>query len=299
VRTVPETIAVAWSSLRGDASRLYRPDRVRGWGVMRNSFRHYFRPTDTDFEKLWASALFAFDASVLLNIYGYSNDTREALVEFVNNNANRLALPHQFGLEFARRRCSAIIKQVNNYQKMEGKLNDIREHFLDPKREHPHLTGEFRDKYDEILGELARRRKEMEGLITQDPYLEKLLRAFEGKVGAAPTKNELESLHNEARERYARGIPPGIADEKKKGVPAAYGDYIAWRQLMNISKISGKDIILIIDDTKDDWWHYEHERMIGPRPEILEEFTRELLADHELYYAKNSGQSPKELWKLI
>jgi len=48
---------------------------------------------------LWADGLFSFDASGLLNIYGYSSETREQLVDFIERNAGRVRLAHQFGLE--------------------------------------------------------------------------------------------------------------------------------------------------------------------------------------------------------
>ncbi len=79
---------------------------------MKDAFRHYFRPTDAEIALLWQNALFSFDASVLLNVYGYSRDTREELISFLENNSDRLRLPYQFGLEFARNRCSTIMKQV-------------------------------------------------------------------------------------------------------------------------------------------------------------------------------------------
>lgn len=48
---------------------------------MRKIFHQYFRPTETELRELWDDGLFSFDASVLLNIYGYSKDTREDVVD--------------------------------------------------------------------------------------------------------------------------------------------------------------------------------------------------------------------------
>jgi hypothetical protein len=86
---------------------------------VRKAFHQYFRLTDSELRDLWANSLFSFDASVLLNIYGYSSDTREDLVKAVEQNAERVRLPHQFGLEYARNRCIVILRQVHNYLKAE------------------------------------------------------------------------------------------------------------------------------------------------------------------------------------
>jgi hypothetical protein len=56
--------------------------------VMRKAFRHYFRLTKDELDALWKTALFSFDASVLLNIYGYSNEARDDLV----NSSSRMPI---------------------------------------------------------------------------------------------------------------------------------------------------------------------------------------------------------------
>jgi PIN like domain len=242
---------------------------------MKDAFRHYFRPTGADFDGLWQNALFSFDDSVLLNIYGYSRDTREELISFLETNAVRLRLPYQFGLEYARNRCSTIMKQVKYYDDAMKALDIFRGKFLDPRHQHPYLKEPHRANFDAILADLATSRQEMRALITSDPYLDRLLLVFAGKVGAAPTDAELTAFHKEAKERYDANKPPGFADLKQKGAPGAYGDYVGWRQLISISKSESKGMLFITDDTKDDWWHIEEHQNLGPLPELLLEFAQE------------------------
>ena len=45
--------------------------------------------------------------------------------------------------------------------------------------------------------------------------------------------------------------------------------------MIEIAKTEEKDIILAIDDQKEDWWQIEHERTVGPKPELLKEFAEE------------------------
>jgi PIN like domain len=261
---------------------------------MRNAFRQYFKPTNSDLRDLWEHGLFSFDASVLLSIYGYSGETRQELVNFVEKNALRVRLPHQFGLEYARNRGSVIVKQVNKYLKVEKELKEIKDNDIAPKRDHPYLTKKSLRAYQAIQDELAKSRKAIEKLIGSDPYAERLLGVFDGRVGDCPTSEELSQLHSEAKNRYERKIPPGFSDLKKKDVPDAYGDYIAWHQLMQIAKAEKQDFILVVDDLKDDWWYIERERTVGPRPELLAEFAREAQQHVYMYTSESFLRAARE-----
>ncbi|THV58164.1 hypothetical protein EZV76_12860 [Flagellimonas alvinocaridis] len=44
---------------------------------MKDEFPGYFRPTEKKVEEIWRKALFTFDANVLLNLYRYSDETRD------------------------------------------------------------------------------------------------------------------------------------------------------------------------------------------------------------------------------
>ena len=112
-------------------------------------------------------------------------------------------------------------------------------------------------------------------MISEDKYADLLLSLFDQKIGAAPDEEMLKQLHEQAADRYAKKTPPGYSDLKDKGVPRAYGDYIVWRELMDIAKKEKKDFILVTDDSKDDWRLKLSGKTIGPRPELLEEFRRE------------------------
>jgi hypothetical protein len=219
--------------------------------------------------------------SVLLNVYGYSGDTREELVTLIEKNSDRVRLPHQFGLEYARNRCRVVIKQVHNYLSAEKELARIRSTYIAPKRDHPFLTKKSLDAYDSIQQELAESRNTLEQLIGFDAYAEKLIRIFEGKISQTPSPEQLLKLCSEAEERYRKLIPPGYSDIKEKAGADAYGDYIGWYQLMEIAKLEHKGIIFVIDDFKEDWWQIERERTVGPRPELLSEFN--CVTEQKLY----------------
>lgn len=78
--------------------------------------------------------------------------------------------------------------------------------------------------------------------------------------------------NDEAKKRYECAIPPGYKDLHKKG-PAAYGDAIAWFQLLDYAKTIDKPLILVTRDTKEDWW-WEHDgKTLGPRHELIQEMV--------------------------
>lgn len=261
---------------------------------MRTVLRHYFRPDRTEFERLWKDALISFDASALLNLYGYSDQTRDNLIEVIKSYAHRSRLPYQFAREYARNRASTIIKQIKNYHDTERDFAQIASKRLQPKREHPFLTSESAAAFASIQKELESKRQALEAMVNFDEYADVLLASFEKKIGPAPDKTTTNDLYKTADARYSMKTPPGYMDAKDKDIPDRYGDYIGWRQLMDIAKAEGKDFILVIDDFKEDWWQKEGERTIGPRPELLEEFFSETKQSVWMYTSESFLIAAKE-----
>jgi hypothetical protein len=203
-------------------------------------------------------------------------------------------LPHQFAFEYVRGRHSTILKQVRNYLKIEDALRKIKDTDIAPRREHPYLSENAFRAFEAIQSELSESRKALDKLVQDDPYAGKLLQALEGRVSLAPSPEEVAKLHEVAKARYDKKIPPGFADLKEKDVPDAYGDYIGWSQLMQIAAKEQRGIIFVTDDFKNDWWHIEGDRTVGPRPELLEEFARTTQQQICLYTSELFLRAAKE-----
>ena len=195
------------------------------------------------------------------------------MVELMKTYSNRIRLPHQFALEYARNRPKVIMKQVKCYSDAERGLSVFERDYISPKRQHPHLSEDTLSAFVKVSEGLIERRKALEGLLSTDPYAEFLLTTCTGKIGEVPDTDRLNELYKNGQERYARKVPPGYEDEPEKGVPDCYGDYVAWEQLISLSINEKKDVILITDDSKEDWWWIESGRTVGPRPELLSEFA--------------------------
>jgi hypothetical protein len=239
---------------------------------MKTIFRQYYRPTEEEFRQLWNDCVFAFDANVLLNIYRYSEPTTKQLLDLLQRLASRIWMPHEFALEYHRNRLQVIMDQVKNYEEAETTLKRLYDQQLLSKQKHPFLSDDKIQAYRSIQEDLATSRTKLEALLTDDPYVMRLT-AILTNIGKRP--DDLQKLYQQAKSRYQERIPPGYADLKEKGEPDAYGDYVGWAQLIEISKAKKKPIIFVTDDAKEDWWQIVGFNTIGPRPELIAEFITE------------------------
>ena len=238
---------------------------------MKKTFAGYYRPSEAEFADLWAKATFAIDANVLLNFYGYSQPTRNALIGIFERLQDRLWLPHQFALEYQRNRPKAILEQLENYKKVRKDLRRILDEHFRSRTRHPFVSKNSLASLEKISRQLERGEREHAKLLTDDMFFQRISEIFEDRVGSEPSLEDVSQLQATAKDRYSRGCPPGFAD-KQKGEPGCYGDYIGWAQILRFASEHGSDVILVTDDRKEDWWLIRSDRTIGPRPELVSEF---------------------------
>ena len=84
---------------------------------MKNIFPGYYRPTIKEFSNLWNSCLFVLDANVLLNLYRYSQETSDELIQILKQVSGRLWVPHQAAFEYQKNRLQIIASQIEEYDK--------------------------------------------------------------------------------------------------------------------------------------------------------------------------------------
>lgn len=108
--------------------------------------------------------------------------------------------------------------------------------------------------------------------------LNEILTLYEGKVGDDYDENMLKQLYERGKERYARQVPPGFADLKEKekqGERHLYGDLIWWKQAIDYARDNKRDLVIITDDKKEDWWYKVSGKIKSPRVELIREFDKE------------------------
>lgn len=250
---------------------------------MRKSFPGYYKPTKEEFDELWNECIFILDANVLLNLYRYTKDTREELISLLKIIKKRLWLPYQAGYEFHKNRLTVIssladaygklIKQINETSnKLDTDLNAFSRHpLIDSKAIKKNLS----DNLKRIEVDLEKVKEKHPNFNDNDDVLELVTDLFNGQVGSQYSPDQLKKLYDIAQARFKDEIPPGYKDTKSKDGDNKYGDFILWQQVIDKAKDSKKPIILITDDTKEDWWRQFQGQTIGPRPELIEEIYKE------------------------
>ena len=62
---------------------------------MRNAIAEYLEYSDEEKKILWENATFVFDTNVLLNLYRYSKETRDILLDSMKQIKDRVWMPYQ------------------------------------------------------------------------------------------------------------------------------------------------------------------------------------------------------------
>lgn len=253
---------------------------------MRSVFGAYFRPTESEFKELWDSAAIVLDANFLLDLYRVSEQTREVFKKILEAFKSRVHVPHQFALEFARNRPTAIVEHIGAYDGAAKKLAELIA-LLENKARHPFVSDSTLQQLREAAEELRNRSKEQQKLLSEDDELTKWLAAFISTevIGAACDSARLKQIFELGQQRYRDKIPPGYMDADKPE-PRRYGDLVGWLQIIQHAQAAGCNVLLVTSEQKEDWWLKEDRRWtIGPRPELVEEFAS---ATTKRFYAYNT-----------
>lgn len=258
---------------------------------MRDLFPGHYRPTDEEFARLWNEGIITFDANVLLNLYRYTSETRDKLFELLEGLDEQIWLPYQAALEFHRNRPTVIREQEVAFEKLVGRIRSLRSDFEEEiddvvqEGRHPVLDpDELRERVqgalDSLRGTIEGLKSEHPNLLEEDPIRARVDRLFDGRVGEPFDTDRLQEIRDQGSERYENKIPPGYEDEGKEE-RHRYGDLILWRQVLDKASEEQRPVILVTDDSKEDWWRKAKGQRIGPRPELVEEMRDEA---GELFY---------------
>jgi len=270
--------------------------------LMRDTFGHHHRLSESDRESLWKTCTFALDANCLLNIYRYADSTRSDLFRVLKGLTGRIWIPYQAAKEFYKNRVEIIREQRSKYDTLESGLNET----LSDLR-----GGEFRKsaflKIEDIEAilkpaieqakvQISKRRAEHPDLLHDDPYLEQFVAIVGESVGQEPDQKHFEECCAKANERIEKQQPPGYRDAKKP-TPERYGDVLIWFELPDHAQSTKKPIVLITDDEKDDWWQIVGGEKLGPRPELREEMRKvsgvEFYLANPAYFLEKVGEQLK------
>jgi hypothetical protein len=249
---------------------------------MKDVFPGYFALTSEDMKSLDDGGNLVVDANVLLHLYRLSDNTRDSLLEVLERYRERMWIPNQVAFEFLENRPRLIMDQAKLLGDFKERIRGNLETLTSP-RSHPFLTRncleELSKAIDAACQEIDDTKSDMEKRLHEDPLLDRLSDITKGKVGSSISNEQLAVLFKEGEHRYREKIPPGYRDEEKgtDGTFASqrrkFGDFIVWTEIIGYARESQTDIIFVTADEKDDWWSKQSGKKLGPRPELMHEFS--------------------------
>jgi hypothetical protein len=254
---------------------------------MKELFPGYYRKSDNEIRKIWEKGIILFDTNVLLNLYRYSDSTRETLIELISKFSKQIYLPHQAALEYNRNRYEVIAEQEKAYKEFLDKISQIQKD-LQSTSKPPFLTSKVDKDLNSIFEKVS---AEVQDSITkycdylkQDPIYRKISELFKGRITEPFSEEELKEIYKEGEERYKMKIPPGFEDEKTKDGIRKFGDLVLWKQVLEKAKELKRDVILVTDERKLDWWwKIKDGRNMGARQELVEEIMAFANVDFHMY----------------
>ncbi|KRA27344.1 MULTISPECIES: PIN-like domain-containing protein [unclassified Pseudomonas] len=249
---------------------------------MKSEFPGFFPSEMNDIDKMWDDCIFVLDANVLLDLYRYSDLTREKLLEVFEALGERLWIPHQVAFEYLNNRLTVIGEQGKIYDDAVKKVEVLKKS-LESHNQHPFVSEETLNEslavFARLVTELTDNKRVHDKRINSDEIKEQLGELFEGRVGRAFDRESLEDILKEGQIRYEQRIPPGFCDVKKMSDSVIfeercrpYGDYIVWLQILDKAKLERTPVVFVTGDSKEDWWSGFQGKTLGPQPKLIEEF---------------------------
>jgi hypothetical protein len=242
---------------------------------MKKTFPGYFVPQEKELEKLWEEALIILDANFLLNVYRYSDETRDKFISILNKLSKRIWIPYQAAFEYLENRLFVIDSQVKVYNKFIENVKEIDEKIHSSK--HPFVDAVILREMDAIhlklINDLENKARFYERLLELDGFQDKITEFLENRIGSQTDDEVIKEIYKEGEERFKNKIPPGYKDMEKP-INKKYGDLILWFQIIEKAKDYKKSILFITGDVKEDWWTIFNGKIKGPRPELISEIKK-------------------------
>lgn len=264
---------------------------------MKDLFPGYYQPTEIDFSNLWDSCVFSFDTNVLLNLYRYSQNTRQDLFNILDGLSERIWIPHQVALEYQRNRLEVINQQLDIYNQINSVIVTFRKQLvekLDNIRYHPSIESKpVLESFDKSISlftsDISNFKKLHPEFKKNDSIRTHLDKLFNGKIGVPYTQDKLVEIYGIGADRYSNNIPPGFKDISKQ-MNSKYGDLIVWFQIISKAKEEKRPFVLVTDENKEDWWLKTKDGTVSPLPELINEFFYETNQMFYLYKIDNFVQ---------
>jgi PIN like domain len=262
---------------------------------MRDLFPGWIPPDEATLERYWNEATFAVDASVLLDLYRFSEEARTRLLSALRSFGDRLWIPHQVVLEFHQNRFNVLLAQREAEGNLLAGLDQIRDELHEQlgkrlkgagRRDLAPLQGAIDEGFEQLRTNLKEAEKaHTQGLgesITEDPVYEEVESLCRDRMGSPFTPERQREVLADAQKRFRIKTPPGYLDIDKPD-DRKYGDVVLWYQLCEKAQMIGKPVVLVSDDQKEDWMWRVKGKTLGPRPELVAEMREKATVGFHIY----------------
>lgn len=193
---------------------------------MKSVFREFFNNEKVDFNNLDDSVLIVFDTNIMLNIYRFSESTRNTFLSALEKVKNNIWIPYQVGLEFHLHRREIMVEMETKKDTIVNNINNETEKYLkaiktlldtypiksiDGTEVRKKILNQFNEEINKVKNSFNQEQVvELDNLINKnDDKISVLAELFEGKVGGPFSQTEIDSICKEGELRYEEEIPPG------------------------------------------------------------------------------------------
>lgn len=250
-----------------------------------DGFEGYRSVTEEDLQEAVRSWLVVFDTNVLLHLYNYQGQALDDFMRVFEALGERLFVPHQVLDEFWRNRTTVLRENKGRHLERESIeksfdsiASDLRKWYQRAVSRRDRLPADVTRELDEArvavlrcMDDLAEQRSTTADTPThQDAVLTRLEDLLAGKVGTGPAEEERQRLVEIGKRRLQKKVPPGYMDAEKNP-DRAVGDFLVWHQVTEESRKRGMPVLLVTQDTKEDWWADRGTAAMRARPELVSE----------------------------
>lgn len=247
--------------------------------TMIEMFKGYIKYSNEEYKRIWEEAIIVLDTNILLNLYRYSDDARETIVDILKQIKNRLWIPYQVGKEFYKNKDNVMNETFQEYDNLSKKILADLNKAKDEVNQKKDNRLKSKEKINEILDNdikkieslLKEEQKEKKDITSEDKIEKFILEIFNNNIGVPFEKNEYQGIKEEGDRRKNNTIPPGYKDKNKE----ENGDYYIFYSMIQKAKVASKDVIFVTDDEKEDWFNKYNGENHGGRKELLDEFYQE------------------------
>jgi hypothetical protein len=221
------------------------------------------------------NVIVALDSSVILSPYDISDKSFRSITSIYSSLKadGRLVVPAHAVREFAKRRDALLANLMGRLASQEQSADQawLEYPFLQhvakfKKLEDSHRElKQAREKYNRALEDLVVRIGSWRG---NDPVTSEYRRLFDSSVLYDPPF-KAEEIEKIWKQRLDAKIPPGFSDKEKND--SGIGDFLIWVSVVEKARTTNRDVIFVINDLKEDWFHRNGSQKL-PRPELIHEF---------------------------